>query len=402
MNKAFRAKLFSGSSDNSCRLDIKEHFIYENCKIGKGTYGSVYKATSTNPNNPNFYALKLIEATGLSVSACREISILRELSHPNIIKLERVFLNYLEKKVWLVLEYAEFDLWHIIKYQKEALKEKRMLNLPPAFVKSIMHQLCSGIDYMHKNWSMHRDLKPANILVMGKGSQMGTVKITDMGFARIFYNPLKPLADIDNVVVTLWYRAPELLLGARHYTTAIDNWAIGCIFSELLTLEPIFHCRQEDAKSITPFNADQLDKIFTVLGFPNEKEWPTLKYMPEYNNLLQKFNKIKYNSCNLLKYYEKFCKVSYNQALKLLSKLLIYDPVNRYTASQCLTNQWFKDAPLPSSNIFESDHEVFQQRAFMKDDNGNYGATANNHQLNARRNQAHSNVLENNKIAKYE
>ena len=101
----------------------------------------------------------------------------------------------------------------------------------------------------HKNLCLlttnqpHRDLKPANILVMGEGKERGMVKIADMGFARLFNSPLKPLADLDPVVVTFWYRAPELLLGARHYTKAIDIWAIGCIFAELLTSEPIFHCR---------------------------------------------------------------------------------------------------------------------------------------------------------------
>lgn len=69
---------------------------------------------------------------------------------------------------------------------------------------------------------------------MGEGPERGRVKIADMGFARLFNSPLKPLADLDPVVVTFWYRAPELLLGARHYTKAIDIWAIGCIFAELL------------------------------------------------------------------------------------------------------------------------------------------------------------------------
>lgn len=121
--------------------------------------------------------------------------------------------------------------------------------------------------------------KPANILVMGEGIERGRVKIADMGFARLFNSPLKPLADLDPVVVTFWYRAPELLLGARHYTKAIgmervmpcriirinnllllDIWAIGCIFAELLTSEPIFHCRQEDIKTSNPYHHDQLDR----------------------------------------------------------------------------------------------------------------------------------------------
>lgn len=104
-------------------------------------------------------------------------------------------------------------------------------------IRSIMHQMLSGIHYLHSNWIMHRDLKPANILVMGRGEQCGVVKIADFGLARIFQAPLKPLRE---TVVTLWYRAPELLLGAKHYTRAVDMWAIGCIFAELISLRPLF------------------------------------------------------------------------------------------------------------------------------------------------------------------
>ena len=103
-------------------------------------------------------------------------------------------------------------------------------------VKSLIWQLMHGIEYLHANWIMHRDLKPANILI----SNRGVVKIGDMGLARVYSNPLVPLYSNDMVVVTIWYRAPELLLGARHYTTGIDIWAIGCIWGELLALRPMF------------------------------------------------------------------------------------------------------------------------------------------------------------------
>src|SRR2546426_106464 len=140
------------------RGKVEDHFEFEGCKVGRGTYGHVYKAKRKDGSDNEDYALKQIEGAGISMSACREIALLREL-------------------------------------------------------------------------------KPANILVMGEGPERGRVKIADMGFARLFNAPLKPLADLDPVVVTFWYRAPELLLGARHYTKAIDIWAIGCIFAELLTSE---------------------------------------------------------------------------------------------------------------------------------------------------------------------
>lgn len=128
---------------------------------------------------------------------------------------------------------------------------------------------------------------------MGEGYERGRVKIGDMGFSRLFNSPLRPLADLDPVVVTFWYRSPELLLGARHYTKAIDIWAIGCIFSELLTYEPIFHCKQEDIKTSNPYHQDQLDRIFNVMGYPSEKDWEDIKKMPEYSNFAKDFKKTK-------------------------------------------------------------------------------------------------------------
>ena len=103
---------------------------------------------------------------------------------------------------------------------------------------------------------------------MGEGFERGRVKIADMGFARLFNSPLRPLADLDPVVVTFWYRSPELLLGARHYTKAIDIWAIGCIFAELLTYEPIFHCKQEDIKANNPYHHEQVERIISIMGYP--------------------------------------------------------------------------------------------------------------------------------------
>ena len=110
-----------------------------------------------------------------------------------------------------------------------------------------------------------------------------------MGFARIFSNPLRSLAEVDPVVVTFWYRAPELLLGAKHYTKAIDIWAIGCIFAELLTAEPIFYCREEDIKTSTPYHQEQLQRIFHIMGYPSTDDWHDIKKMPEYVRLNNDF-----------------------------------------------------------------------------------------------------------------
>ncbi|XP_067338201.1 cyclin-dependent kinase 19 isoform X2 [Channa argus] len=273
------------------RERVEDLFEYEGCKVGRGTYGHVYKAKRKDGKDEKEYALKQIEGTGISMSACREIALLRELKHPNVIALQKVFLSHSDRKVWLLFDYAEHDLWHIIKFHRASKANKKPMQLPRGMVKSLLYQILDGIHYLHANWVLHRDLKPANILVMGEGPERGRVKIADMGFARLFNSPLKPLADLDPVVVTFWYRAPELLLGARHYTKAIDIWAIGCIFAELLTSEPIFHCRQEDIKTSNPFHHDQLDRIFSVMGFPADKDWEDIRKMPEYPTLQKDFRR---------------------------------------------------------------------------------------------------------------
>ncbi|XP_021107199.1 cyclin-dependent kinase 19 isoform X6 [Heterocephalus glaber] len=338
MDYDFKAKLAAE------RERVEDLFEYEGCKVGRGTYGHVYKARRKDGKDEKEYALKQIEGTGISMSACREIALLRELKHPNVIALQKVFLSHSDRKVWLLFDYAEHDLWHIIKFHRASKANKKPMQLPRSMVKSLLYQILDGIHYLHANWVLHRDLtlmpheargymksknsssvmetgqpshrvsscgwicrlsirghrssltmshigKPANILVMGEGPERGRVKIADMGFARLFNSPLKPLADLDPVVVTFWYRAPELLLGARHYTKAIDIWAIGCIFAELLTSEPIFHCRQEDIKTSNPFHHDQLDRIFSVMGFPADKDWEDIRKMPEYPTLQKDFRR---------------------------------------------------------------------------------------------------------------
>ncbi|KAG9347451.1 hypothetical protein JZ751_005018, partial [Albula glossodonta] len=232
--------------------------------------------------------------------------------------------------------------------------------------------------------------KPANILVMGEGPERGRVKIADMGFARLFNSPLKPLADLDPVVVTFWYRAPELLLGARHYTKAIGEklrnhseeegwrlqahgnvsgthiWAIGCIFAELLTSEPIFHCRQEDIKTSNPFHHDQLDRIFSVMGFPADKDWEDIRKMPEYPTLQKDFRRTTYANSSLIKYMEKH-KVKPDSKVFLL-KLLTMDPTKRITSEQALQDPYFLEDPLPTSDVFAGCQIPYPKREFLNED----------------------------------
>uniref|UniRef100_A0A6Q2XF51 Cyclin-dependent kinase 8 n=1 Tax=Esox lucius TaxID=8010 RepID=A0A6Q2XF51_ESOLU len=314
------------------RERVEDLFEYEGCKVGRGTYGHVYKAKRKDGKDDKDYALKQIEGTGISMSACREIALLRELKHPNVISLQKVFLSHADRKVWLLFDYAEHDLWHIIKFHRASKANKKPLQLPRGMVKSLLYQILDGIHYLHANWVLHRDLKPANILVMGEGPERGRVKIADMGFARLFNSPLKPLADLDPVVVTFWYRAPELLLGARHYTKAIDIWAIGCIFAELLTSEPIFHCRQEDIKTSNPYHHDQLDRIFNVMGFPAEKDWEDIKKMPEHSTLMKDFRR------------------------------------NTITSEQAMQDPYFVEEPLPTSDVFAGCQIPYPKREFLTEE----------------------------------
>lgn len=155
--------------------------------------------------------------------------------------------------------------------------------IAPAVLKSLIHQLLNGLVYLHSVHILHRDLKPANILI----THDGVVKIADLGLARMTYQPLQPLVQGDKVVVTIWYRAPELLLGAKHYNNAIDCWAVGCVFAEMIGLKPIFKGEEAkiDPKKNLPFQREQLGKIFDVLGPPDERTWPDLRIMPEYTSL---------------------------------------------------------------------------------------------------------------------
>ncbi|XP_071801680.1 cyclin-dependent kinase 8-like isoform X3 [Asterias amurensis] len=351
------------------REKVEDLFDYEGCKVGRGTYGHVYKATTKKGNPKKEYALKQIEGTGISMSACREVALLRELKHPNVISLRKVFLSHSDRKVWLLFEFSEHDLWHIIKHHRaNKASKKGPPSVPPTMVKSLLFQILDGIHYLHSNWVLHRDLKPANILVMGEGQERGRVKIADMGFARLFNSPLKPLADLDPVVVTFWYRAPELLLGARHYTKAIDIWAIGCIFAELLTSEPIFHCRQEDIKTSNPYHHDQLDRIFNVMGFPLEKDWEDIKKMPEYSTLVKDFRRSNYTSSCLIKYMEKHKIKPETRAFQLLSKLLTMDPTKRMTAKQSMEDSYFTEEPMPTSDVFDGKLIPYPKREFLTDD----------------------------------
>ena len=318
-----------------------------------------------------------IQYTGISQSACREMALCSELSHPNVIRLVEIILE--DKCIFMVFEFAEHDLLQIIHHHTQPTRHP----IPASTVRSILFQLLNGLLYLHTNWVLHRDLKPANIMVTSKGE----IRIGDLGLARLFYKPLNSLFNGDKVVVTIWYRAPELLLGSRHYTPAVDMWAVGCIFAELLSLRPIFKGEEVkmDSKKLVPFQRNQMQKIVEILGMPNKEKWPGLIHQPEYGQLqtlsyasrdtpTNKSSSLESWYWNTLSNagYQEFMPAGYpgQQGCDLLSRLLEYDPDKRLSAKEALQHPYFSaSGEKVSANCFEGMATQYPRRRVSQDDN---------------------------------
>jgi cyclin-dependent kinase 8/11 len=329
------------SIKNRKRAGLEDKYELDGC-VGQGTFGMVYKAREKKNRNPvaikMFKTTKEKEGEGISFTAVREIALLRELKHENIVSLFDVFIEPQNKSLYLVFEYAEYDLFEILKTHRE-----RNQPIPEGAIKSFLWQLLNGIHYLHANWIIHRDLKPSNILVAGPGKDEGTTKTADFGLARLFQAPLRPLSE-NGVVVTIWYRAPELLLSSKHYTKAIDIWAIGCIFAELVKTQPLFPGKEKEPNNPKAFQDDQLRKIFSILGSLTPEQWPECKLLPDWSKI---------------EHWEQFprtlrqhMKRVSNSGYDLLSRMLEYDPNKRITAAEALDHEYFKEAPLPMKNAF--------------------------------------------------
>ncbi|MEW5310615.1 MAG: hypothetical protein WDW38_002396 [Sanguina aurantia] len=357
---------------------------------GEGTFGLVFHARSKEDGGR--FAVKQFksgrEGDGISITAIREIMLLRYLSHANIVRLESVHIHRAEPSLWLAFDYAEHDLHDLIRHHITSSKEVREVRdtnrgerpntlpvlMPSYTVKSIMWQMLEGLSYLHHNWIMHRDLKPANVLVMADGGpgepagQAGVVKVADFGLARIFQAPLRPLHD-NGVVVTIWYRAPELLLGSKHYTRAVDVWAAGCILAELMMLRPLFY-GQERKTPNNAFQSDQVAKIFQILGPVSVQSWPDLASMPHWSdntdNVRLRHHEYPAGSVlerSVLQAMKAACppwsggaiataSAPSSEVFKLLHRMLDYNPHTRITAEEALQHEWFKQDPLPGPNAF--------------------------------------------------
>lgn len=229
----------------------------------------VYKAQNTQTGE--YVAIKKIrlekEEDGVPSTAIREISLLKNLKHPNVVELKEVLFS--QEQLYLVFEYLEYDLKKYMKKVNSAL--------PAAQTQSFLYQLLQSLVFLHSNRIFHRDLKPQNLLISDDGK---TIKLADFGLARAFGLPIKTYT---HEVVTLWYRCPEILLSQKHYSLGVDLWSTGCIFAEMAQKKPLFMGDSE---------IDQIFKIFKVLGTPNENNWPDALKLPDFKPSFPRFRGI--------------------------------------------------------------------------------------------------------------
>jgi len=283
-------------------------------KIGEGTYGIVYKAKDRETGN--LVALKKIrletESEGVPSTAIREITVLKELDHPHVVRLYDVV--HVDKKIYLVFEYLNQDL-------KKQL-DSTGCGLDPKSVMSYLWQLLQGISYCHSHRVLHRDLKPQNLLV----NLNGLLKLADFGLARAFGIPIRSYT---HEVVTLWYKAPEVLLGTKFYTTSVDIWSIGCIFAEMLKGRALFPGDSE---------IDQLFRIFRTMGTPDEVIWPGVSQLPDYKPTFPKWTGSDFK--------EMFPKLE-KDGMDLLLDLMTYDPAKRISAKKALHHKYFSEFKVP-------------------------------------------------------
>jgi len=291
----------------------RRHEFEEPVEHGKRKHAR--EASETPEGGTKFVAIKKIRmknsSEGLSIDAIREIKLLQELEHPNVMKVLDIFNH--EQNINIVMPFMDTDLSDVVNSD---------VVISPADIKAYMKMIVQGVDYCHRNWVLHRDLKPGNILV---GTD-GVLKLADFGLAKLYGSPNRELS---HQACTLWYRAPELLLGAKWYGTAADMWSVGCIFGELMLRKPMFAGDSE---------MNQLSVIFGNLGTPKDDDWPDMVSLPQYT---------KFTACQGIPMKQKFSAAT-DDALDLLEKMLLFDPQRRLTAAEVLQHRYFSSLPSPT------------------------------------------------------
>eukprot|EP01084_Bolivina_argentea_P128809 227605_1 len=299
-----------------------EHFT-KICRIGAGAYGTVYKGYDRTTGTT--VALKRVilhneSSDGFPLTSLREVALLKALSHPNCVSLLEVVVGRKRDSVFLVFEYCEYDMARL-------LESKGSGTFTLAETKRLVISLLRALSYLHDRWIIHRDLKMSNLLYNSRGQ----LKLADFGLARTCGRPPQPLTPL---VVTLWYRAPELLLGLEAYTMAIDMWAAGCIVAELIRGEPILPGKYE---------TDQLRKICTLFGSPSARIWPDLPLLPGFQKAIANGTlapERRFNSLGSL------LPDLPSSGIDLLDGLLTYDPEKRLVAEEAADHAFFQLAPL--------------------------------------------------------
>uniref|UniRef100_H2TM74 Cyclin-dependent kinase 7 n=1 Tax=Takifugu rubripes TaxID=31033 RepID=H2TM74_TAKRU len=307
-------------------LDVKSRSKrYEKLDfLGEGQFATVYKARDKTTDT--IVAIKKIKVghrteakDGINRTALREIKLLQELHHPNIIGVGTLW------NCWMPLDTNPTSAWCLISWKQTwrfvVIKDTSLV-LTPANIKAYILMTLQGLEYMHQHWVLHRDLKPNNLLLDGNG----ILKLADFGLAKAFGSPNRVYT---HQVVTRWYRSPELLFGARMYGVGVDMWAVGCILAELLLRLP-FLAGDSDL--------DQLTKIFEALGTATEESWPGVSSLPDYVSF-----KI-FPGTPL----EHIFSAAGDDLLELLQGLFTFNPLMRTTATQALKMKYFSNRPGPT------------------------------------------------------
>ncbi|KAH7677621.1 [RNA-polymerase]-subunit kinase protein [Dioscorea alata] len=287
-------------------------------KVGEGTYGKVYKAQDKTTGQ--LVALKKtrleMDEEGIPPTALREISLLQLLSH-SIYVVRLLNVEHVDKNgkplLYLVFEFLETDLKKYIDSHRKGVNPRP---LPHSLIQSFMYQLCKGVAHCHSHGVLHRDLKPQNLLV---DKEKGILKIADLGLGRAFTIPLKSYT---HEIVTLWYRAPEVLLGSTHYSTGVDMWSVGCIFAEMVRRQALFPGDSE---------LQQLLHIFRLLGTPTEEQWPGVRNLRDWHDYPQ------WKPQNLTRAVPSL----EPEGVDLLLKMLQYNPANRISAKEAMDHPYF-------------------------------------------------------------
>lgn len=312
-------------------------------EIEEGAYGQVSRARDRETGT--VVALKRLKIArtdvaraGLPVTALREMQILRDCDHPNIVGLKEIVMDRKDEEdgdtvavpnLYLVLEFVEHDL--------KTLLADMVRPFQPSEVKSLMQQLLAGVGYLHDHWILHRDIKTSNLLL----SNRGHLKIADFGISRYVGDPLPQGHHLTSLVVTLWYRAPELLLGATRYGREIDFWSVGCVFAELAAVV------QPSGGPLLPGKneADQLALTFALCGIPTERSWPGFRRLPNARLLKLPPTTEENTRSNIAARFGDQ-QLSPN-GIRLLEALLTLDPARRPdSARDVLRHAYFSEKPL--------------------------------------------------------